>query len=123
MDGMPPERGNCSADSPCMRQRGHVSVLKRQIGGAMLISKIEFHDLKYQPERDAHRAVIVLTTDMGCLSLVCHAQCPQDHPINDTALELMRDAVRQVRQMPEYRRNPRGVQIAEDAPLEFPQSA
>ena len=89
----------------------------------MLIKKIQFDRLTYAASEGFHRAVIILTTDLSTLSLLARAELPATASRNDVALELMRDAMRQIRQMPEFRREKEKVQVAEDATQEFMQSA
>ena len=89
----------------------------------MLIKKIQFDNLTFAAAAGLHRAVIILTTDRSTLSLLGRAELPEAASRNDVALELMRDALRQIRQMPEFRRQGEKVQVAKDATQEFLRSA
>lgn len=90
---------------------------------AMLINKIQFDNLRFAPDRTQHCAVVILTTDESTLCLLGKVDLPESAARDDVALGLMHDALRQIRQMPEFRTRQDVVQIADDATQEFRQTA
>ncbi|QYX56917.1 hypothetical protein K1T73_00405 [Roseovarius sp. SCSIO 43702] len=81
----------------------------------MLIRKIRFDHLKFHSADDDHRAVVIFTTDRGSISLLARAPLPSGAARQEVAVELVRDAVRQVRRMPEFRQRHEDVGLAPDA--------
>lgn len=61
------------------------------------------------------RATVVLRTETGNLSLRASAELAGDPETRDVDCALVDDALRQVRQLPEYRAGARDITIAEGA--------
>ncbi|MFY9238406.1 MAG: hypothetical protein WAO78_05950 [Roseovarius sp.] len=85
--------------------------------------KIQVDNLRFNPETRSHAAVIILTTDEATLCLHASAPCPEDAGQGIIAEDLMKDAIRQVQRMPEFRRGHRTVTVCTSASTEFRQSA
>ena len=85
----------------------------------MIIRQFRFDDLRFSSDAEEHRAIAILTTDISTLCLMTSAKLQSDVPPASLAEALAEDALRQIRRMPEYRRQADAVQVAEDAPKEF----
>ncbi len=90
---------------------------------SMLIKKIQVDNLRFDPETQSHAAVIILTTDEATLCLYASTSSSQDAGRSAIAEDLMKDAIRQVKRMPEFRRGHRTVTVCTSASTEFRQSA
>ncbi|MFU1478476.1 hypothetical protein ACM25N_12525 [Roseovarius sp. C7] len=85
----------------------------------MLIHQFQFDDVRFSSEAQEHRAVAILTTEDQTLCLMASARLDPTVARDELAHEFAADALRQVRRMPEYRRQADEVQIAEGAAMEF----
>ncbi|WP_286909135.1 hypothetical protein [Roseovarius sp.] len=88
----------------------------------MLIHQLQFDDVRFSPDAQEHRAVAILTTEDRTLCLMASAKLAPSAPRDSLAREFAADALRQVRRMPEYRREEDQVRVAEDAGMEFCQA-
>lgn len=89
----------------------------------MLIRQFRFDDLRFSSDAEEHRAIAILTTDISTLCLMTKAKLQPDAPQSSLAEALAEDALRQIRRMPEYRRQTDAVKVADDAPKEFQQAS
>jgi len=90
---------------------------------SILIKKIQFDNLRYHPETARHVAVIILTTDECTMCLHGSAHTPQEANRSAIAEELLKDALRQVGRLPEFRRGNRTISVCHSATPEFRQTA
>jgi hypothetical protein len=81
----------------------------------MKIVGISLVDRTAVRETGVHRATVVLRTETGGLSLRASAELAGDPDTRDIDRALVDDALRQVRQLPEYRAGTRDITIAGDA--------
>lgn len=89
----------------------------------MLIHQFQFDDVRFSPEAQEHRAVAILSTEDQTLCLMASAKLDPAAPRDSLAREFAADALRQVRRMPEYRREVDQVRVAENAAMEFRQAS
>lgn len=90
---------------------------------SMLIKKIQFDNLRFNAETARHAAVIILTTDECTMCLHGSAQSDREASRAAIAAELVKDALRQVARMPEFRGGKRSVSVCQSATQEFRQTA
>ncbi len=80
----------------------------------MKILNVKLADQKFLPETGAHRATIVMKTDEGQLFLDAKATLPNGICQNEVSSALVKDALRQLNRMPEYRSGRKRVTLDDD---------
>lgn len=69
----------------------------------MLVSDIAISRQSYCTEREIHTANVCLTLSDTIVRLVCNIKCTSESDPNQTLIAIVRDALRQMSRMPEYR--------------------
>lgn len=69
----------------------------------MVIKKIQVENLRYNSATDSHSAIVILTTDQNTICLTGRTALSPSAPRADIRTALVADALRQVRQLPEFR--------------------
>ena len=85
----------------------------------MLITKVQFDNMRFLPDRDRHQAVVILTTDECTMCLRANAEVAPAANRDAVGDALVSDAMRQVRRMPEFRTGARQVNVCSTAPYEY----
>ncbi|MEB8389291.1 hypothetical protein OO012_18860 [Rhodobacteraceae bacterium KMM 6894] len=88
----------------------------------MMIIKLQFENLRFTDGSQQHSAVVILTTDDATLCLTGRAALGKTAPRADIKVALFADAMRQVRQMPEYRSGSKQIVLSHGIASQMPQS-
>jgi len=90
---------------------------------AMLIKKIQYDNLRFVKDKGSYAAVVILTTNVCTMCLQAKAPGEAGMIRSEIAVGLMRDALRQVHQLPEYRTGREKITVADYVTQEFRQTA
>lgn len=69
----------------------------------MLVTDIEISQYHYDTRSSRHLATVAMTCKNRVVSLFCQLDLPRNEPAKDRASAFVRDAIRQLRRMPEFR--------------------
>ena len=89
----------------------------------MKILQLNIDGLTYAAEPGVYRAIVLVRTEDSSLSLSSTAPFAPDAPEEQIRTALIRDALRQIRRMPEYRSGQKSIEICETANVDIPRCA
>jgi hypothetical protein len=88
------------------------------MGNVTYILDIRLDDLVFVAPRGHFRAVVIMRTDTSTLCLIACLEGPPHLPVTLVQQGLTQDALRQLRQLPEYRNGRKEIAIAaQDGPI------
>lgn len=89
----------------------------------MLIKKVQIENLRFSAKLQQHSAVVILTTQSSTMCLQGRTGIARGAPRKDIVTGLVSDALRQVRQLPEYRSGQSDIALCHSVTPEPRQSA
>ena len=79
----------------------------------MLVTDIEISHYSYDPKAASHQASVAMTLKDQVISLFCRLDLPENEPSKTRATAFVRDAIRQLKRMPEFRSGANQLQFSD----------
>jgi len=80
----------------------------------VLVTDIEISHYSYDPLSARHQANVAMTLKNQVISLFCKLDMPEDEPDRTRATAFVRDAIRQLKRMPEFRSGASQLQFSDN---------
>ena len=80
----------------------------------MLVTDIEISQYSFDPLSARHQANVAMTLKNQVVSLFCRLELPEHEPARARGIAFVRDAIRQLKRMPEFRSGDTQLQFSDD---------